>query len=132
METLPDNAADPQPTPDDVAQRNEQVRRVRDAVDALPPAMRGPLVLVRLEGMKYREAAQVLGISLAALRMRVHRAHLALAEAQWNADLNTREIVDGIVDALGMKEELYARRPVAERPASGRPDAPWRNEPKAT
>ena len=81
VNTLPDDTPAIQPTPADLAERNEQVRRVRDAVGALPPDMRESLVLVRLEGMKYREAAQVLGITLPAVRMRVHRAHLALVAA---------------------------------------------------
>jgi DNA-directed RNA polymerase specialized sigma24 family protein len=51
---------------------------VRQAVEALPDELRAPLLLVRFEGMKYRQAAEVLGITPDALRMRVHRAHLAL------------------------------------------------------
>ena len=66
-------------TPLGLAERNEEARRVREAVEALPWELRAPLVLVRLEGMKYREAAEVLGITLEALRMRVHRAYVALA-----------------------------------------------------
>lgn len=81
VEALPDNMTAAQPTPADLVEHNEQVRRVRDAVDALPRDMQQSLVLVRLEGMKYREAAQVLGITLDTLRMRVHRAHLALVAA---------------------------------------------------
>ena len=64
--------------PDELAQRNEEVQRVRDAVAALPEELRAPLVLVRFEGLKYREAAEVLGITLDAVRMRVHRAHMGV------------------------------------------------------
>lgn len=70
-----------QRTPAELAEHNEEAHRVRQAVDALPESLRAPLVLVRLEGMKYREAAEALGISLNALRMRVYRAHMALVAA---------------------------------------------------
>ena len=69
------------PSPVEVAERKEEAQRVHQAVQALPDQLRGPVVLVRLEGMKYREAADVLGITLEALRMRIHRAHMALVAA---------------------------------------------------
>ena len=73
-----EDSPDRGPGPDELAQRNEDAQRVRDAVAALPEEQRAPLILVRFEGMKYREAAEALGITLGAVRMRVHRAHLAL------------------------------------------------------
>lgn len=72
--------ADPAPTPADAAADGEELRRVRDAVRRLPDALRVPLLLVRLEGMSYRQASEVLGITLEALRMRVHRAHMTLVQ----------------------------------------------------
>jgi RNA polymerase sigma-70 factor (ECF subfamily) len=76
-----DDAASEQPTPEDAAERSDEARRVRAALDGLPESLRAPVVLVRLEGMKYREAARVLGVSQAALRMRIYRGQMALLEA---------------------------------------------------
>ena len=76
--TLTENRRSDDPPPDEVAGRNEQAARVRRAVDSLPDDQRAALTLVRFNGMKYREAADVLGVTLETIRMRVHRAHLAL------------------------------------------------------
>lgn len=81
MRSLADDMTAPGPGPAEEAEADEEVRRLRAAVEKLPESQRAPLVLVRLEGMKYREAAEALGITLAAVRMRIHRAHLALTEA---------------------------------------------------
>jgi RNA polymerase sigma-70 factor, ECF subfamily len=72
-------ACSPDAAPPEFLLRRESVQIVRQAVDRLPESLREPLMLVRLEGLKYREAAVVLGLSVGAIRMRVHRAHLALA-----------------------------------------------------
>lgn len=54
--------------------------RVRTAFHALAEHHRTAFSLVRFEGMTYKDAAQVLGTTLDTVRMRVHRAHLQLAE----------------------------------------------------
>jgi RNA polymerase sigma-70 factor (ECF subfamily) len=54
--------------------------RVRAAFNTLTEQNRSAFTLVRFEGMSYKEAAQVLGTTLDTVRMRVHRAHLLLAE----------------------------------------------------
>lgn len=68
------------PSPAETLSLREERDRVRVAVEALPEDLRAPLLLVRVEGLKYREAADVLGLTLSAVRMRVHRAHAALTE----------------------------------------------------
>jgi RNA polymerase sigma-70 factor, ECF subfamily len=47
-------------------------------VRALPDELRLPLVLRDLEGLSNREVAQVLGLSLAATKSRVHRARMRI------------------------------------------------------
>lgn len=76
----PDEAADPETAL--AARRRWQ--RVRRAIDALPPGQRAVLVLVRFEGLAYKEAAEALGISLGAVESRLMRAlrHLDAALAQ--------------------------------------------------
>lgn len=55
------------------------VRRMLDAIDALPDDEREALELVRIHGMTHAEAASVLGISTKTVQRRLNRAHLMLA-----------------------------------------------------
>ena len=57
---------------------------VRSAVQDLPDALRSALVLVYHQGMKYREAADVLGIPVGTVKSRLHSALLKLNES-WQA-----------------------------------------------
>lgn len=66
----PDEAADPETA---LAARLRW-QRVRRAIDRLPPGQRAVLVLVRFEGLAYKEAAEALGISLGAVESRLVRA----------------------------------------------------------
>lgn len=54
---------------------------VRSAVDALPETLRGALVLVYHQGMKYREAADVLGIPVGTVKSRLNAALVKLNES---------------------------------------------------
>ena len=79
----PDEAADPEAA---LASRLRW-RRVRRAIDTLPPGQRAVLVLVRFEGLAYKEAAEVLGISVGAVESRLVRGlrNLEAALAQDSA-----------------------------------------------
>jgi len=68
------------PSPLDDLVTKETRDRVRNAFYTLAEHHRTAFSLVRFEGLSYKEAAQVLGTTLATVRMRVHRAHLLLAE----------------------------------------------------
>ena len=52
--------------------------RVWDALDALTPEQREAFVLKHVEGRSYEEIAAVMDLSVASLKMRVHRARHAL------------------------------------------------------
>jgi RNA polymerase sigma-70 factor (ECF subfamily) len=56
----------------------EQRALLADALEKLPAAQRVPLVLHHLEDMSYDEIARSLKISLAKVRMDIHRGRLAL------------------------------------------------------
>ncbi len=67
--------------------REEPVRRVearlalaevRRAVDRLPPDQRTTLMLVTVEGLSYKEAAEVAGVPVGTIMSRLARARLAL------------------------------------------------------
>jgi RNA polymerase sigma-70 factor (ECF subfamily) len=47
---------------------------LEDALDRLPDPLRETFLLVKAEGLKYREAAQVLGVPLGTVQSRVHDA----------------------------------------------------------
>lgn len=54
------------------------LRSVLDAVNNLPQGEREALVLRAVEGLPYEEIARVLGISVVAVKVRVHRARARL------------------------------------------------------
>ena len=58
----------------------ERSRDVQEAVEALPEAYGVPLVLRYSEGMSYAEIAEVLGITVPALKSRLFRARKMLGE----------------------------------------------------
>jgi|GEM_PF-225729 len=61
---------------------DEEAREwVRTAVEDLPETLRAALVLVYHQGMKYREAADVLGIPVGTVKSRLHAALLKLNQA---------------------------------------------------
>lgn len=67
---------------DDPASRVEQQERMRaltGSIAALPAEQRAALVLREFEGLPYDEIAEVLQISLAAVKGRIHRARLQIA-----------------------------------------------------
>jgi len=60
------------------AERHEDVRR---AVDGLPDSLREVLMLVYYQGLKYREAADILSIPVGTVKSRLHAAIQKLDEA---------------------------------------------------
>ena len=64
---------------DSVAQR-ERLRAVMQAINRLPADQRAALVLREFEGLSHRELAEVLAISVPAVKARIHRARLAMLD----------------------------------------------------
>ena len=62
----------------DFIHRFEVMEELRWAVDQLPEDERQVVVLRDLEGLSGEEAAEVLGLSLAAMKSRLHRGRLHL------------------------------------------------------
>lgn len=54
---------------------------VREAVAALPETLRSAVTLIYYQGLKYREAAEVLGIPVGTVKSRLHSAIYRLNEA---------------------------------------------------
>ena len=59
----------------------ETGREIRSAVDNFPARLKEVLVLVMFEGLKYREAADTLGIPLGSVKSRLHEATSRLRRA---------------------------------------------------
>lgn len=68
----------------DQLEQEERQRFVRDSVDKLPEMMKQVLVLTYYQGLKYREAADVLGIPVGTVKSRLHAALVKLQES-WGA-----------------------------------------------
>jgi RNA polymerase sigma factor (sigma-70 family) len=65
--------------PADAAELAELAIRVRRAVELLPPGQREAVWLFYLQGLSHREVSAELGISVGAVKARLHQARAALA-----------------------------------------------------
>ena len=54
---------------------------VRGVIDRLPPDYRAAIVLTNLQGLSVAEAAGIMGTSVGAAKVRIHRAKARLKEA---------------------------------------------------
>ena len=70
--------ADPALTPEESAANRELERALARAIDALDPPHREVLVLRDVEGLSASEVAKVVGISMDAVKSRLHRARVAV------------------------------------------------------
>lgn len=78
--------------PSGAVESEEQRRWTREAVDALPEGLRSVVVLVYYQGLKYREAAEVLGVPVGTVKSRMHTA-IARLGAAWNASHDSSEAI---------------------------------------
>lgn len=70
--------ADWDQSPQEVLIRNETYRYVLKAIDSLPDEYRTVIVLCDLQQMSYQQIAQITGLSLEAVKTRIHRGRLML------------------------------------------------------
>jgi RNA polymerase sigma factor (sigma-70 family) len=75
----PADLASAAPGPAEAAESADVAARVRGAVAALPNGQQGAVLLFYLQGMSHREVAGELGISVGAVKSRLHQARAALA-----------------------------------------------------
>jgi RNA polymerase sigma-70 factor (ECF subfamily) len=73
-ETLPDPAAGPHAR----AEQDSELAAALRALQRLPEIDRAALLMRAAEDMSYEEIARALGLSLASVKVRIHRARLAL------------------------------------------------------
>ena len=70
-----------EPTPAAELETAERREWVRGAVGELPDSLKSAVTLVYYQGLKYREAAEVLAIPVGTIKSRLHSALLKLNEA---------------------------------------------------
>ena len=88
--SAPDEDGEPRPlfellpapgdAPPDAADRAEQREQVRAAVAKLPELLRQAVLLVYFQGLKYQDAADVMGIPVGTVKSRLHAALTKLTE----------------------------------------------------
>jgi len=66
--------------PDDVLLSEESKEVLRKSIDALPEAMRTVVIMKDMEGFKNEEIAEALGMSVPAVKSRLHRGRLILRD----------------------------------------------------
>lgn len=71
------------PAPSASLEQRERAEWAHRAVDTLPDELRLVILLIFFQGLKYREAAEALGIPLGTVKSRVHKALLRLNELWW-------------------------------------------------
>jgi len=76
---LEDDLLDPGPGPFAQVAQQELLHSTLQKLQELPEANRAALLMHAVDGMPYEEIAQVLKLSLPAVKVRIHRARLALA-----------------------------------------------------
>lgn len=79
-ETEPLRLESPGTSPEAEMLRKEMRAKIQAAIQELPETLRVPLILNYFNQMQYDEIARTLDLSLAAVKVRIHRARLALAE----------------------------------------------------
>jgi RNA polymerase sigma factor (sigma-70 family) len=68
-----------EPGPADAAEAADLAARIRGAVGVLPPGQRDAVWLFYLQGLSHREVSAELGVSVGAVKARLHQARAALA-----------------------------------------------------
>ena len=73
VDKICDTIAGPDRTPEQAMASNQTGDLVQIALNGLPPDYREVLILKHIEGLDYQEIADVLGVSVSALKVRAHR-----------------------------------------------------------
>jgi RNA polymerase sigma-70 factor (ECF subfamily) len=86
--------------PEDALLSKESREKMMEALDKLPPEYRAVFVLRDIEGFSNSETGQSLGISVAAVKSRLHRARLAL-RGMLSGYFESKQISRGLESSLG-------------------------------
>jgi RNA polymerase sigma factor, sigma-70 family len=78
------------PSPEAVAEQRGEFARLQQALDDLPAAYREAILLREVEGMSYREIAEVVSTPVGTVMSRLHRARDQLRTALTEPDVNEK------------------------------------------
>ncbi len=81
MTELEDRVPDQGISPQQQSEASSELRHVMATLQNLPEQERAALLLYAEQEMSYQEIADALGLSLAAVKVKIHRARLKLLEA---------------------------------------------------
>src|SRR5437868_12992136 len=79
---LVETMRDPNPGPEAETEKKAEYSAVMAGLQQLPELDRAALLMSAFEGMPYGEIARSLGISLAAVKMKIHRSRLTLSRLE--------------------------------------------------
>lgn len=85
--------------PGALAERNEMRTGIRRALATLPPALREAFVMHYVDGVPYETMAEVLDVSVSALKMRALRAREALSSALRHSNVTGESRVSSLYQA---------------------------------
>jgi RNA polymerase sigma-70 factor (ECF subfamily) len=84
--TLVDLLVSDEAGPEARLESDERRNWIREAVSHLPPTLLSAVTLIYYQGMKYREAAEILDVPVGTVKSRLHAALLKLQEAWKKAE----------------------------------------------
>jgi RNA polymerase sigma-70 factor (ECF subfamily) len=70
--------ADPEPLPEDIAERKQMQHAVQSVLEQVKPVYRAAVVLVDLQGLDYEEASHVLNVPVGTLKSRLARGRMMM------------------------------------------------------
>jgi len=94
--------------PEKLFGKQEVRMMVEDAIRALPPIYRETFVLRDVEGLRAEEAAEILGLTLPAIKSRLLRARLLMREALAARLENTPALPKRILVSAGRMRDMIA------------------------
>ncbi len=85
---------DPEPGPEALAEAADLAERTRNAIAILPPGQRAAVVHFYLSGLTHAETADLLGISVGAVKTRLHKARHTLERRLSKSDSEREHEMD--------------------------------------
>lgn len=73
------NTLDPKPRPDKISEDRSELQKILEAMQKLPEIDRMALLMKAHDGLSYQDISRVLGLSVSAIKVKIHRARLKLA-----------------------------------------------------